>query len=258
MTAMDDARARGAEAPGTWLFDLGNSRLKFAPLRADGGIGAVHAVTHDGAAFEPGWETRLPAHCAIAWVASVAAPAVHDALLEALAARGSRVHPARTQAESGGVSIAYPEPSRLGVDRFLALLGAHARDAAAVSLVVGVGTALTVDVLDGGRHLGGRIAPSPSLMRAALHARAPVLPATGGAYAEFADDTDDALASGCEGAALALVARSLEAAASRTGRAPVLLVHGGGAPALLPHLAGAVHAPALVLEGLAHWARASA
>jgi type III pantothenate kinase len=248
----------GDVAPGAWLFDLGNSRLKFAPLHADGSIGAVQALAHDGAGFAHGWETRLPAHCDAAWVASVAAPTLRDTLLDALAARGSRVQVAHTQAVAGGVSIAYAEPSRLGVDRFLALLGAHARDAAATSLVVGVGTALTLDLLDGGRHLGGRIAPSPALMRAALHARAPVLPETGGRYAEFADDTDDALASGCEGAALALVSSSVEAAAARTGRAPALLVHGGGAPALLPRLPGATHAPALVLEGLAQWARASA
>lgn len=252
------AASHGDAAPDAWVFDLGNSRLKFAPLHADGSIGAVQAFAHDGARFEPGWEMHLPARCGAAWVASVVAPALRDALLDALAARGSRTHLASTQAESGGVSIAYAEPSRLGVDRFLALLGAHARDASAASLVVGVGTALTLDLLDGGRHLGGRIAPSPALMRAALHARAPVLPETGGRYAEFADDTHDALASGCEGAALALVASSLEAAAARTGRVPVLLVHGGGAPSLLPRLPGAVHAPALVLEGLAQRARASA
>src|SRR3546814_4802894 len=58
-------------------------------------------------------------------------------------------------------------------------------------MVVGVGTALTVDWLDAdGRHRGGRIAPSPTLMRDALHARAAQLPASGGRYVEFGDDTD--------------------------------------------------------------------
>lgn len=240
-----------------WVFDLGNSRLKFAPLGAGGGVGAVEALAHDGAAFEPGWEARLPARIDDAWVASVAVPALRDALLEALEARAARVRLARTLPAFAGVRVAYAEPSRLGVDRFLALLGAQARGAPA-SLVVGVGTALTIDLLDRGTHLGGRIAPSPALMRAALHARAPVLPQAGGAYVEFADDTDDALASGCEGAAIALVARSLQAAVARIGRPPVLLLHGGGAGALLPRLPDAVHAPALVLEGLAQCVRAGA
>jgi type III pantothenate kinase len=246
-----------ARAVETWLFDLGNSRLKFAPLDGEGGAGATRALAHDGAAFEAGWEARLPARCDDAWVASDAAAPLRVALLDALAARSPRVHLARTQAEFAGLRIAYADPSRLGVDRFLALLAAHSRDRGP-ALVVGIGTALTIDLLEGGRHLGGRIAPSPALMREALHARAPVLPAAGGGYTEFAAETADALASGCEGAALALVAQSIEAAAARLGNAPALLLHGGGAVALLPRLPGAVHAPSLVLEGLAQWARAAA
>ena len=89
------------------------------------------------------------------------------------------------------------------------------RACADAALVCGVGTALTIDLIDAdGRHLGGRIAPSPTLMREVLHARAPQLPETGGDYVDFAADTEDALASGCEGAALALIERSLEPRAS--------------------------------------------
>src|SRR3546814_5088288 len=99
-------------------------------------------------------------------------------------------------------------------------------------MVVGVGTALTVDWLDAdGRHRGGRIAPSPTLMRDALHARAAQLPASGGRYVEFGDDTDDALESGCTGAALALVERSLQVATTQAGATPTLLLHGGGGEA---------------------------
>jgi type III pantothenate kinase len=246
-----------AVAAGAWLFDLGNSRLKCAPIGDDGRVGAMRAIAHDGTAFEPGWEARLPAQFDVAWVASVASPALRVALLDALAARCRRLHLARTLPAFAGVRIAYAEPSRLGVDRFLALLGAHARSDAP-ALVVGVGTALTIDLLDRGRHLGGRIAPSPALMREALHQRAPVLPAAGGAYATFAADTAGALASGCEGAAVALVAQSIEAAAALAARRPTLLLHGGGAGGLRAHFPGAVDAPALVLEGLAQWARAAA
>ena len=154
-----------------------------------------------------------------------------------------------------GVRIAYAQPQRLGVDRFLALVAAHAR-AARPALVVGVGTALTIDLVDAnGEHLGGRIAPSPSLMREALHARASQLPARGGEFVEFAADTDDALVSGCEGAAAALVAQSRAAAQALLGRAPEVLVHGGGAQSLLGRIEGAAAAPSLVLEGLARWAR---
>ncbi len=239
-----------------WLFDLGNTRLKCAPLDAAGRIGPVHAIAHDGARFDDGLVAVLPARIVDACVASVASDGLRTELLDVLAQRCQRISLACTQARFGAVRIAYPRPSRLGVDRFLALLGAHARGDDA-TLVVGVGTALTVDWLDAdGRHLGGRIAPSPTLMRDALHARAAHLPASGGRYVEFGDDTDDALESGCTGAALALIERSLQAAA-QAGATPKLLVHGGGAEALLARLPRAVHAPTLVLEGLARWASAA-
>lgn len=237
-----------------WLFDLGNSRLKCARLGEDGRPGEVLAFAHGESRLAPGWEAALPPRIEAAYVASVAAPALRVALLEALAARAGRISLAASAGAWGSLRIAYAEPARLGVDRFLALLAAHRRGGA--WLLVGVGTALTIDLLDAdGRHLGGRIAPSPVLMRQALHARAAQLPVEGGSYLPFAADTRDALASGCLGAALALVVESREAA-GRACAGPVrLLLHGGGAGELLPRLADAVHAPALVLEGLARWAR---
>ncbi|MGV8931934.1 MAG: type III pantothenate kinase [Luteimonas sp.] len=238
-----------------WLFDLGNSRLKCAALDDADRLGEVIAIAHDGARFADGWMHGLPARITTAHVASVAPMAVRVALLDALAARCRRISLACTQRHFGAVRIAYPRPERLGVDRFLALLAARARSTDA-ALVVGVGTALTVDWLDAdGRHRGGRIAPSPSLMRAALHARAAQLPEHGGRYGEFANDTDDALASGCIGAALGLIQRSLDQAASSVGEPPALLLHGGGRAELRALLPAAIDAPALVLEGLAQWAR---
>ena len=237
----------------TWLFDLGNSRLKGAPW-CEGRIGDVFGVDHAGGDFHRGWAARLPLQIDTAFVASVATPELTAALLDALTERCARISLARTQRTCAGVRIAYAQVDRLGVDRFLALLAAHAR-AAAPWLVVGVGTALTIDLLDaGGAHRGGRIAPSPTLMREALHARAPHLPASGGEYAEFAADTAAGLASGCEGAALALIARSRDAATKQLGVVPRVLLHGGGAAALLARVDGAVLAPTLVLEGLARWA----
>jgi len=239
----------------TWLFDLGNSRLKYAPLHADGGVGDVAHLAHDGTHFEAGWEARLPPRVDVAEIASVASTSVRVALLAALAARGGRLSLACTLRRCGGIEIAYAQPRKLGVDRFLALLGARGRTQEPV-LIAGVGTALTLDLLDAdGRHRGGRIAPSPATMRAALHARAAQLPAQGGRYIEFATDTEDALASGCEGAALALVERSRHAAHALLGAAPRLYVHGGGGGMLLASLPDAVATPNLVLEGLARWAR---
>ncbi|MEQ1514187.1 MAG: type III pantothenate kinase [Lysobacteraceae bacterium] len=239
----------------TLLFDLGNTRLKYAVLHDDDGIGDVVAVAHDGDALPAGWDTALPARFDAAALTTVGSPALRTHLLDTLTARCGRISIARTVSRFGELRIAYPQPETLGADRFLAMLGAQARGAGPW-LVVGIGTAITLDLLDAeGRHRGGRIAPSPALMREALHARAAQLPEYGGELVAFADNTLDALRSGCDGAAVALIRDALDAGTALLGMPPRLLLHGGGVDAL-PGLDGhALRAPALVLEGLAAWAR---
>ncbi|MDQ1134723.1 pantothenate kinase type III [Pseudoxanthomonas winnipegensis] len=91
-------------------------------------------------------------------------------------------------------------------------------------------------------------------MRQALHRAAAQLPAEGGAFDEFASETTDALTSGCDGAAVALIERSLAQGAQRLGQTPSLLLHGGGSAPLAALLPQAQRIDSLVLEGLAVWA----
>ena len=235
----------------TWLFDLGNTRLKYAHRDAGGQLGAMDSLGHHaGADFSELPQAVRGEH---AWISAVASPAIRAAVLAELGPRFARISFARTAARCDGLRIAYAAPARLGVDRFLSMLAA--RPAGEPVLICGIGTALTLDLLDGqGRHHGGRIAPSPTLMRESLSARARQLPATGGDYVEFAGDTVDALASGCEGAALALIDHSRQAAARWLGTPPRLWLHGGGAAALLSRIHDAESRPRLVLEGLARYA----
>ena len=234
-----------------WLFDLGNSRFKFAPLQQQR-AGQVQVLEHNGQqALEPQALQALP-QGSVAYVASVASAALREQLLQALAGRFERVELVTTSASCAGVTVAYAEPARFGVDRFLALIGAYGHGPV---LVAGVGTALTLDLLDGeGLHRGGLISASPTTMREALHARAAQLPIEGGEHVAFASDTLDALASGCEGAAVALIERNLAQAAVLLGEPVQLLLHGGGAAPLLSWLPQGEYRPSLVLDGLASWA----
>lgn len=240
----------------TWLFDLGNTRLKWARLAAQ----TLHehgALTHRSGGFDAALDAALAAlpRARQAYLASVAAPDL-GARVRALCARyGVPCADVQSQAQLAGVRLAYPEPAQLGVDRFLALLAAHARGAGPW-LLVGVGTALTVDALaSDGTHLGGVIAPSPELMREALAARVAQLRNDGGVAQVFASNTRDALAGGVHGAALGLIERSYAHATTAFGAAPALLLGGGGATDLAPMLSVPHQlAPDLVLEGLAVWA----
>ena len=243
-----------------WLIDAGNSRIKCAALSAEGRRGEVSAWANtDPEALRALVDhLRASGRPVQAWLASVAPAALAADLQAALEAAGVRVRRVAPEASRGRLRIAYAEPSRLGVDRFLGLLAASERSDGSW-LVVSAGSALTLDLLAAdGRHVGGLIAPMPAMMRAALAGGIRQLDVAAAARADFADDTADAIASGCDGAAIGLVERSLRQARERLGEAPTLLLTGGGAE-LFDGVAGArVVEPALVLDGLAILARGGA
>jgi len=244
----------------TLLVDIGNSRVKWACLSSDGTLGGQSASDYSGWSLQD-WSEALFGAGDVSRVlaASVADDSV-DGLLVAAARRAGAadVTFVETTREAAGVRNGYADPALLGVDRWVAAIGgyAHARGAC---VVADVGTAATIDVVSAdGRHLGGYIVPGPELMVASLLSSTSDLGerhvASGGSIAEagFADNTRDAIERGCRLAVAALVDRCVMDAAEAVGPGPRLLVTGGAAAAVLPHLGSpAEHLPDLVLRGLA-------
>jgi type III pantothenate kinase len=235
-----------------WLLDLGNTRLKLAPLHK-GARGEVTALAHGEDDFEIALRAHFDAHDGDeAWLASVApldTTAHLRAVLQDLGIEVQRV-------ALGRLRVAYPEPSRLGVDRFLALLAASERDDGPW-LLASAGSALTLDLLgaDGG-HLGGQIAPMPAQMRAALATRFTQLDLPEGEASDFACDTADAIASGARAAALGLLEHGWRRACALLGTEPTVLIGGGNAELLLQaEVPRAQAAPTLVLDGLARYVK---
>lgn len=240
------------------LLDLGNTRIKWAlQLQAQGWLsrGALD------------WQDDVAGQLALAWAELpmpdiVCAASVVDesreALLTTICERMFRRTPVwvRSPASACGVVSAYAEPQRLGVDRFLtmvtALAGGHAP-----CVLVGVGTALTLDALAAdGQHIGGLIAPGPKLMQQALQsATVKVRLERPGEILDWADNTADAVASGCWQAAAALVERFAIRVTPRLGLAPPLILGGGDAERLVPliSLPSQINQNG-VLGGLAIWA----
>jgi len=247
------------------LIDLGNSRLKSA-LWDGAQLRHGPALTHAGgtaddalaeADFSALWKDMPPPHTI--WIASVAATALEQRLTRALAEHFA-VSPkfARSPASACGVRNAYSAPARLGVDRFLGLVAAHA-EVPGAAVVASCGTALTLDAVDaGGLHLGGLIAPSPGLMRSALLDRAARLGELAAAQVvDFADTTAAAVESGTWLAAVALIERFVARTRARVGQDPVLIVAGGAARRLAALLDSEHRVePDLVLRGLAKFADA--
>jgi type III pantothenate kinase len=139
-----------------------------------------------------------------------------------------------SSATACGVVNGYDHPNRLGVDRWVALVGARHRVLASgpprPALVVMVGTAVTVDALDaGGRFLGGLILPGFGLMLRALEMGTAGLKAPTGEAVDFPTNTSDALMSGGADAIAGAVERMHRKIVQRCGEAPALIMSGGAA-----------------------------
>lgn len=229
------------------LLDIGNSRIKWAAADA-GRLTQAGAAAHDGTPDDLLRELPRQVPEAI-WVAQVLGRALERPIQDALQrCYAVPVHVVRVAAECRGLRIAYADPSRLGVDRWLAMLGARGRGGGAV-VVASAGTALTLDVVTAdGQHLGGFIAPGLQTAREATLGRTRF--PTGGfdmtARAQLATQTEAAV---LEGALLACLGALDRGAALAPADARRWLL-GGDAEALLPHLLGWSPAPDLIFEGL--------
>ena len=243
----------------TVLVDIGNTRIKWATLEAGALAHRGSAVHRDGldAAFAA-FAAALPKSLGRVIAANVAGEAVAARLAKVVAARpGASLELVATTAERFGVRCAYRDPSRLGVDRWVAIVAAH-HAASGAACVIDAGTAVTFDAVDaGGAHLGGLILPGAVLLAAALDKNTSDI----GATAPVADvprglellgrNTAAAVGNAARLALSAALDRAVARVTEALDAAPVVYLTGGDAPALAPWLETRVEPRAdLVLEGL--------
>lgn len=80
-----------------------------------------------------------------------------------------RVDIAQVYKKQSGVIIAYEDPQSLGVDRWLALLAAYNDAPNETWLIIDAGTAVTIDLMDKGNHMGGLIVPGLELLHSSFY-----------------------------------------------------------------------------------------
>ncbi|HEX3951317.1 MAG TPA: type III pantothenate kinase [Steroidobacteraceae bacterium] len=241
------------------VIDVGNTRLKWAWLSSTG-LSHQQAVVHRDA--KPGiWTTALfesgqkPQRVL---VSNVAGP-VMAKMLAKLARKNFRVDVEVITAgrEFHGLTSGYLDPSLLGADRWLGLIGAwtHAR---AALCVVDAGTAVKVDSVDSdGQHLGGLIAPGIHMMREVLMSNTSDIAeaafnSTPSLAGVLANNTIAAVSRGAVFALAGMADRACEVIEQSTGTRPRLFITGGDASMI----AGTMRThgeivPDLVLQGLA-------
>lgn len=236
------------------LIDIGNTSLKWVTSGSDQALPMQSLRHHGGLPLDlnAAWE-ELPAPRRVR-VSNVAGRALGEALSRTCRALwGLEPVFAGVQPRCGGVTIAYAQPERLGVDRWLALLAAR-RIASGPVLIVDAGTAVTYDaLLADGQHLGGLILPGVALMRAAVLSGTQIPPVeSGGCRDLWARDTASAVSTAALWAPAALAERLHQHLRTQCGSQPELILTGGDGErllAVLQHPARLV--PDLVLQGLA-------
>ncbi len=241
------------------VVDIGNTRIKWAYVSGrrliDPGE-AVHkripaAALESLAKAAPGRPDRVVA-------VDVAGEGFVSAFTEMVKQRWGRVPEFVTTEHHGhGVRCAYADPSRMGSDRWVALIAGF-RLARGAACVIDAGTAVTLDAVDPrGRHLGGLILAGPKVIATALDRQTSGIGETGGRTrpARGADvlgtSTDEAVARGAMLGLAGALDRAVSAVAGELDERPPVYLTGGDATGLSSWLeTRCEYRPHLVLEGL--------
>jgi type III pantothenate kinase len=241
------------------VIDVGNTRLKWAWLSSTG-LSDQQAVVHRGSRPES-WSTVLftsPQRPERVLISNVAGEKM-GRMLSKLTKKsfGVKAEFVTAEAQFQDLSNGYLDPRLLGVDRWLAVIGAWTAARTALC-VVDAGTAVKVDSVDAnGQHLGGLIVPGIHMMRETLlkqtsdiaRAAEQSTPSLAGV---LANNTIGAVSRGAVFALAGMTDLVADFISQHVGAKPKLFITGGDAGLITGamRLQGEI-VPDLVLRGLA-------
>jgi type III pantothenate kinase len=254
----------GTQAP-LIAVDVGNSRVKlgrFDDVRASHGRLPTPAATLDLA--EPAQFDRISAWLAsrpaddFRWYIGSVQRAVSSTLIDWLREHGARQITLLASFDLP-LRVSLPRPDMVGIDRLLGAVAVnHIRNSNSPAIVVDLGTAITVDLVEvDGAFAGGAILPGIGLSARALHEFTDLLPqldmhALAEPPSALGTDTIAAMRAGIYWGAVGGVRQLIELLGRQLAGAPQVFLTGGAAPAVA-HLiaADAGYQAHLVLSGIA-------
>ncbi|MDD1005857.1 MULTISPECIES: pantothenate kinase [Pseudomonas] len=240
-------------------LDCGNSFIKWRVLKAaSGGLFSEGVVDSDLALLDGLRSLNGLVLCKCRLV-SVRTAEETDALTDAIEREfGISVACAKSSREMSGVKNGYEDYERLGLDRWLAMLGGFHLAAGGACLVLDFGTAVTADFIAAdGEHLGGFICPGMPLMRNQLRTHTRKIrygdQAAERALSSIAPGrtTVEAVERGCALMLRGFVLSQLELARSYWGEDFTVFITGGDAELVADVAPEARVVPDLVFVGLA-------
>ncbi|WP_114639306.1 type III pantothenate kinase [Polynucleobacter necessarius] len=260
------------------IFDVGNTRLKWASVEStqqpadqqkklwaySGSIGSKSLTSAEHRAELANYIAKtLPKPSLIGFSCVAGSEAITN--LKLLFPQWSDVPWKQLSGDSAydGIRTLYQDPSKLGADRWAAIIGARALSKT-TTLIVNAGTATTIDLLgSNGVHYGGWILPGLGLMQKSLEDNTAQLPL---AVREnerhgFGKSTNDAIIGGCDAAQIGAIQYALEIAKEMHQPVEKIWLDGGNAKILAAQLkqSGILNAitfepiEGLVLRGVWAW-----
>ena len=157
----------------------------------------------------------------------------------------------------------YDQAQQLGSDRRAMALGAHQMFPGKHILVIGAGTATTIDFITSTHHMGGWIIPGMTLMTNALNLNTAQLPNVStddqGSSLKIGTNTNDGIYQGVLASHVGAVMMAQEYVKNQKMTLDLMIVTGGNAKNLIGYLKGSFspltthHEEQLVLKGLLAW-----
>jgi type III pantothenate kinase len=240
---------------GPIVIDVGNTRVKWG-LCSSEQVWSVASLPPDDAdawlAQYREWKLEPTQH----WIIAGVHPRRRDALVAWLNERGGSVQVLNSHQQLP-LKVEVEVPAKVGIDRLLNAVAANRRRQEHVAaILVDVGSAVTVDYVDGtGSFRGGAIFPGFTLMAKALHeytALLPIVPIEEAASLP-GTSTMHAIQAGVLHAVVGGIERLIAEYQHRFPSAFELFLTGGDCKMLAAKLHRPVHLwPEMTLEGILH------
>ncbi len=159
---------------------------------------------------------------------------------------------AKTQQSQFGLTNAYLTPSNMGVDRWLAMLACMKISSNKTFLVVDIGTAMTIDAVKNGNHLGGWIVPGITLLKQSLckHTARVFTDQEKSSLTSFGNDTPRCVDNGCAAQILGTLLMAEREIKKNVDKYEVFLTGGDKSIFLNLDIENIIVRENLVLEGL--------
>ena len=213
----------------TLLIDIGNTRTKY--ILAD----LMHSNKSrvvDNYCIDINWLNDNFKLADKVLISCVSTDAILNIIINWAHIKAIEVKVIQSEARRYGLVSLYQQPGKLGVDRWLAMIGALSLYSDKNILIVDAGTATTIDLVSAsGQHHGGWILPGINLMidsllvnTSKIKTNRDVMPSL-----SFGENTNTNVNNGCWGATIGAINLAITQASKELGSIDEILLTGGNA-----------------------------